>query len=170
MISTNEGTTWTPLDTPNMTTDNPHNNAYGPGYTGSSGGWLAESISLDAYTGREILLRFEMITDDATTQPGMVIDDVSIPELDYRSDFETDGGGWESVGWVRTDNTLPQQVWVQAVQQIGSDVTITRWLAPAESRWSLPLEPGVEQMALVISPFAPLTTVSMPYALEVAAR
>lgn len=169
MVSTDNGVTWTPLQTPSMTTDNPHNNAYGPGYTGASERWLEESISLDEYAGQEILLRFEMITDDATTQPGMVIDDVSIPEIDYRSDFETDTGGWEAVGWIWTDNTLVQNVWVQAVQLSGSDATITRWLAPAESNWSLPLEPGVEQVVLAISPFAPLTTVPMPYELEVIA-
>jgi hypothetical protein len=167
MVSTDNGATWTPLQTPHMTTDNPHNNAYGPGYTGASDGWLAESISLDAYAGQEIWLRFEMITDDATTQPGMVIDDVRIPEIDYASDFETDGGGWEAAGWVWTDNMLAQQVWVQAVQQIGSDATIIRWLAPTETSWSLPLELGVEQVALAISPFAPLTTVPTPYELTV---
>lgn len=167
MVSTDDGATWTPLQTPNMTTENPHNNAYGPGYTGDSGGWLAEEISLDAYAGQVILLRFEMITDDATTQPGMVIDDVRIPEIGYTSDFESDSGGWDAQGWIWIDNTLAQQVWVQAVQQTGSNAAITRWLAPAETSWSLPLEPGVEQVTLAISPFAPLTTVSMPYELLV---
>lgn len=170
MISTDNGATWTPLETPHMTTENPHNNAYGPGYTGFSDGWLAESIMLDEYAGQEILLRFEMITDDATTQPGMLIDDVQIPEIGYSSDFETGGGGWEAHGWVWTDNTLSQQVWVQAVQQAGEEMMITRWLAPAETQWSLPLEPGVEQVALAVSPFAPLTTVPMPYSLTVEAR
>ncbi|MBZ0299133.1 MAG: immune inhibitor A [Anaerolineae bacterium] len=167
MVSTDEGQTWGILNTPAMTDENPHNNAYGLGYTGSSEGWLAEQISLDAYVGKAILVRFETITDDATTQPGMLIDDVRIPEVGYASDFEADGGGWEPRGWIWTDNTLAQQVWVQAVQQIGTDATITRWLVPDESHWSLPLEPNVEQVTLAISPFAPLTTVALPYTLEV---
>src|SRR5690606_4196298 len=86
MVSTDDGVTWEILDTPYKTTENPHNNAYGPGYTGFSDGWLTESIALDDYAGQEILLRFEMITDDATTQPGMVIDDVRIDEIGYASD------------------------------------------------------------------------------------
>ena len=168
MVSTDDGATWTILETPAMTTDNPHNNAYGPGYTGFSDDWIAESISLDAWAGQEILVRFEMITDDATTQAGMLIDDVRIPEIGYASDFEVDAGGWEAQGWIWTDNTLPQQVWVQAVKLSGAEAQVSRWLAPAETAWSLPLEPGVEQVIVAISPFAPLTTVPMPYTLEVA--
>lgn len=167
MVSTDDGATWTILETPDMSHDNPHNNAYGPGYTGFSNDWLSQSISLDQWAGQDILVRFEMITDDATTEPGMLIDDVSIPEIGYTSDFEADDGGWEARGWVWTDNTLPQQVWVQAAQLRGSDAAISRWLAPTESDWSLPLEPGVEQVMLAISPFAPLTTVPMPYTLSV---
>jgi hypothetical protein len=167
MVSTDDGTTWSILETPSMTTENPHNNAYGPGYTGFGGDWIAESISLDAWAGQEILLRFEMITDDATTQPGMLIDDVTISEIGYASDFEADDGGWEAQGWVWTDNVLPQQVWVQAVQRRGAEAFISRWLAPAETEWSLSLEPGVEQVIVAVSPFAPLTTVPMPYTLNV---
>jgi hypothetical protein len=92
---------------------------------------------------------------------------VRIPELDYFSDFETDDGGWEAQGWIWTDNTLAQQVWVQAVQRFGADVTVTRWLAPAETQWTLPLESGADQVIVAISPFAPLTLEPMPYSLTV---
>ena len=169
MVSTDDGATWDILDSPEMTHENPYYTAYGPGYTGASEGWLAESLSLDAYTGQEILVRFEMITDDATTQPGMLIDDVAIPEIGYISDFEADDGGWEAQGWVWTDNTLVQQVWVQTVQRTGDDVHVSRWLVPAETHWTLPVETGVDQMLLAISPFAPLTLEPMPYTLTVAA-
>jgi bacillopeptidase F (M6 metalloprotease family) len=167
LASADNGATWDFLTTPHSTDANPHSSAYGPGYTGQSENWLDESISLDAYTGKTILLRFEMITDDAISQPGLAIDDVQIPEIGYSSDFETDGGGWEASGWIRVDNRLPQQAWVQAVQQTPNDVTVTRWLAPLESRWSLPLAGGVQQVTLIVAPFAPVTTVTMPYTLTV---
>ena len=170
MVSTDDGATWTPLETPHTTTENPHDNAYGPGYTGVSNGWQAESVSLDAYAGQSILVRFEVITDDAVNQPGLLIDDVSVPELDYASDFESGDGGWQAAGWVRIDNVLPQQTWVQAVQQTRDGAQISRWLAPDESSWSLPLAEDVDQVLLVISPFAPLTTVPMPYELTVTAQ
>jgi immune inhibitor A len=170
MVSSDNGATWEILSTPRMTIENPHNNAYGPGYTGHNDSWLDESISLDAYTGQTIEVRFEMMTDDAISQPGMVIDDVNVPQIGYFSDFEADDGGWQAAGWIRTDNTLPQNVWVQAVQQIGTDSIVTRWLAPIEREWSLPLEENVDQVLLAISPFAPLTTVPMPYTLSVTAQ
>lgn len=170
MASGDDGKTWDILTTPHTTSENPHNTAYGAGYTGVSGGWLKETISLDAYAGGTVLVRFQMITDDAVTRPGMVIDDVSIPEIGYASDFESDSGGWQSEGWVWIDNILPQQAWVQAVQQIGTTAVISRWLAPIESDWQLPLEEGVDQVTLAISPFAPVTTEPMPYTLEVSLR
>ncbi|MBI5671654.1 MAG: immune inhibitor A [Chloroflexi bacterium] len=170
LASADGGRTWDFLTTPNTTDANPHSNAYGPGYTGQSNGWLDESIALDAYAGKSILLRFEMITDDAISQPGLAIDDIRIPEIGYSSDLETDGGGWDAQGWIRVDNRLPQQAWVQAVQHTGNDVQVSRWLAPLEAQRTLPLAEGVQQVMLIIAPFAPVTTVAMPYTLEVYSR
>jgi hypothetical protein len=171
MVSADDGATWTPLATPYTTEDNPHNNAYGPGYTGRSEGWLTERVPLDDYAGQEILVRFGMITDDAVNQPGMVIDDVSIAEIGYTSDFETDNGGWESAGWVWVENALPQRAWVQAAQQTGGDIAVSRWLVPDDGqRWMLPLEPGADRVLLAVSPFAPVTTVPTSYTLRVTAR
>jgi hypothetical protein len=46
---------------------------------------------------------------------------------------------------------------------------VTRWQATADSTWTLPLDANVDQVVLVVSPFAPVTTVPMPYTLEVRA-
>lgn len=174
MVSSDGGQTWTPLATDETTTEDPQQNAYGPGYTGRSGGgdeseWVQETVSLDAYAGGEVLIRFEMITDDAIVQPGMVVDDVSIDTIGYFEDFESGGGDWQSAGWVWTDNTLPQGAWVQAVQQLSDGtVEVTRWQTNAESNsWSLPLSRGVLQVLLAVSSYAPVTTVPMPYTLTV---
>jgi hypothetical protein len=166
-VSTDGGATWDILATPQMTLDNPHNTGYGPGYSGQSGGWLDETISLDEYAGSQILLRFEMITDDAITQPGLVIDDVSIPEIGYASDFESGEDGWTAEGWVYTDNLLPQQAWIQVAQRVGNEVIVNRWLAPAEDHWTLPLADGAQQVIVAVSPFAPLTTVPARYTLTI---
>lgn len=170
LVSEDDGATWDLLETPHTITENPHGAAYGAGYNGISGGgetpiWIDESVSLDDYAGQSILLRFEMITDDGVNQPGMAVDDVSIPEIEYAGDFETDDGGWQAAGWILTDNRLPQQMWVQAAQQNGDDVTVTRWRAQGSGTWELPLEDGVEQVTLAISGLAPVTTIPMPYTL-----
>jgi len=169
-VSADGGATWDILTTPQMTTDNRHNTGYGPGYSGQSGGWIDESISLDEYAGREILLRFEVITDDTVAQPGLVIDDVSIPEIGYADDFETGDDGWAAQGWIRTDNVLPQQAWIQVAQRVGDEVIVSRWLAPGANHWTLPIAEGASQVVLAVSPFAPVTTVPAPYTLTITAN
>ncbi len=167
--SSDGGKNWQILTTPSSDSSDPVNSAYGAGYTGDSGGWHDEQVSLDAYAGQDILLRFEFIADDSTLSKGMAIDTVSIAEIGYESDFEQDSGGWQAAGWVRTDNRLPQQVWVQAVQKFGQRVQVSRWLAPAESDWQLALVQGVDQVIIAISPFAPVTNTPTTYTLDVAA-
>jgi hypothetical protein len=172
MASTDGGATWIPLHGQHTTTENPHNTGYGSGYTGLSGGgdasvWVDEQISLNAFVGNEVLLRFRVITDDAITQPGMLIDDVSIPEIGYFDDFEAGDGGWQAAGWVWIDNILPQQVWVQTAQKVGRETFVTRWQGPVDEAWGLPLVEHVDQVWIAVSPFAPVTTVPMPYTLNV---
>ncbi len=126
-ISTDGGQSWTILQTPHSATDNPSGNAYGPGYTGQSGqqepGWLAESIDLSPYTGQEVLIRFEYVTDDAVNRSGWSIDDISIPEIEFFDDAESGPNGWQAEGFVRIDNILPQNFLVQ-ILEIGDAVNV----------------------------------------------
>ncbi len=175
MISTDGGETWTLLNSAYTTTSNPYQKAYGPGYTGQSGGWIEERISLNDYVGQEVLIRFEMITDDAVNQPGMALDSLSIPEIGYEDDFSGDVADWQTEGWILTDNILPQRAWVQAISYNGGHASVTRWLAPATpdggtAQWHLPLEAGTDEVVIVISPFAPTTTEPAPYTLSVSRR
>ena len=174
MVSVDDGATWEILPTEHTTTYNPHGTAYGPAYNGQSDGWVNESVSLDAYAGQDILVRFEVITDDGVNQPGVAIDNVRLSALDYSSDFEADDGGWQPEGWVWTDNRLPQRAWVQAAERTesGEIINLERWryapdLSEDQSSWTLTFAPGTENVLLAISPFAPVTTMPMPYALEV---
>ncbi|NDJ59533.1 MAG: hypothetical protein GYB67_00320 [Chloroflexi bacterium] len=176
MVSADDGASWEILATARTTTQNPHETAYGPGYTGRSGGgdtavWVEEAVSLADYAGETILVRFEMITDDAITQPGMAVDDVRIDAIGYTESFAANDGGWQADGWIWMDNRLPQGAWVQAIQQIGQDAQVTRWQVPNDgAAWELPLAANVDQVTLAISPFAPVTTVPMPYTLEIDLR
>lgn len=172
MVSTDGGATWTPLETARTTRENPHGNGYGPGYTGSSGEWVEEVIDLTPYAGQPILLRFEYITDAAVTQPGMLIDAVSIPEIGYSDDFESGEGGWTAEGWIRTDNVLPQQFLVQLVQTRNPDGPVTRLLSSAdapEGTWTIRLGGDYGNAAIVVSGLAPVTTEPARYTIEVRA-
>ncbi len=161
MVSTDGGATWTPLETSHTTTENPHGNAYGPGYTGISDGWTEQTVDLTPYAGQEILLRFEYITDAAVTQPGMLIDDVRIPEIGYFADFEQNDGGWQSEGWLRMDNRLPQRFLVQLVQPDNVDAPVTRLLGGADAprgEWTITLGGAHGDAVVAVSGLAPVTT------------
>jgi immune inhibitor A len=170
MVSTDGGATWTPIPTMRTTTDNPHGNAYGPGYTGVSGGWVPETVDLTPYAGQEIQVRFEYITDDAVTQPGLLIDDVSIPEIGYADDFEDGPGGWASEGWLLMDNILPQTFLVQLIQTSNLAEPVTRWLRRGDvprGEWEIMVGGDYGSVVIAVSGLAPVTTEPAKYSVVV---
>jgi len=167
MASIDNGATWNILDGITSRLDNPYNRAYGEGYTGQSFGWVQESISLDTYVGQEVLIRFEVITDAASIRHGMTIDDLRIDAIGYVDSFEIASDSWDAQGWIRTDNRLPQRTWLQAVQQVGNDLTVSRWLVESDGVYTINLVENVEQVLIALSPIAPQTMVDTTYTLEV---
>ena len=108
-----DGQSWKILKTPSGTDQDPSGNSYGWGYNNLSGGgesaaWIQEWVDLSEFAGKKVQLRFEYVTDGAVNGEGFLLDDISIPEISYSSDFETDQGGWEPAGWGRIQNVLPQ--------------------------------------------------------------
>ena len=103
-----DGESWQILETPSGTVEDPSGNSYGWGYNGSTNGWIEESIDLSDYSGKEVQIRFEYVTDAAVHGEGMVIDDISIPEIGYFTDFEEGEDGWHGDGWLRMNNVIPQ--------------------------------------------------------------
>ena len=168
MASEDGGVTWKALPLPDGTQGADGNNYYGPAYTGNSGGaqseqtakWLAQSIDLSEYAGKQILLRFEYITDEAVSEPGFAVDDISIPELGYSTDAETDDGGWTAEGWVRMDNALPQQYLVQLIT-VGSETTVKRLMVPTDGvtgEYQITIGAGTTQAVLTLSGMTEFTT------------
>jgi bacillopeptidase F (M6 metalloprotease family) len=96
------------VESPSMTDSNPVNFNYGWGYTGKSGGndraeWIQENIDLTPYAGKKIVVAFDVINDLAVNRPALALDDMEVPEINYRTDFEKDDGGWQPAGWIRTN-------------------------------------------------------------------
>ena len=163
-LSTDGGQTWKAFATPQTSTANPNDQAYGPGYTGVSGRassatndsgkadmtqppqWIEQKIDLSAYAGQSILIRFEYITDDAVTYAGFALDDISIPEIGYHSDAESGDDGWQAEGWARIDGQLPQTYLIQQISsgRTPSGTTVTRLLsrAPADSASATAVQGG----------------------------
>jgi hypothetical protein len=165
MVSADNGATWRTLDTPLTTRDNPNATSYGAGYSGNSHRWLQERLPLTEYAGMPILVRFALITDDATNHFGMALDDIRLGDM--FDDVEQPDSGWQAEGWVRIDNVLPQRYWVQVAQVRGETLQLDRMLWPQENGLRVPVLSGVERAYVALSPIAPLTTVEANYRLEI---
>jgi hypothetical protein len=121
LVSTDRGEHWSPVPTTASRTSNPTGQNLGNGFTGKSGGgeqaaWVAKRRNL-ALSGQKILLRFAMQNDLAVNEFGFAVDDISIEEIGWSDDVESNDDGWEAGGFVRTHNRIPQVWRVRAVEQ-----------------------------------------------------
>ena len=122
VLASRDGLKWKPLAGEYSETEDPGGNAFGPGYTAQSvtddsdnPGWVTDAFDLTPYAGNNIQIRFEYVTDDAVNTGGWFVDDIAIPALGYYADFENGVDGWESEGWLLTDNQLQQRWLVQVL-------------------------------------------------------
>ncbi|WP_423799593.1 immune inhibitor A domain-containing protein [Neobacillus sp. SAB-20_R2A] len=82
-VSEDDGVTWKSLSS-SRTSSALDPNGYPaikdnlPGYTGSSNGWVHESIDLSAYKGQKIQLQFRYMTDWASNLDGFFVDNVKV--------------------------------------------------------------------------------------------
>ncbi len=164
-----DGHHWTSLHTPSGTDHNPSGSNYGWGYTGKSGGnppgWIHEQVDLSQYAGKQVELRFENITDTAVNRDGFLLDDLSIPEIGYATDFEQDSGGWQAAGWVRINNILPQ-TWRLALIEAGSSQTRVTYLQlNPDLSLDVPVEIGDDfsHVTLVVTATTRFTTQTTSY-------
>ncbi len=158
--STN-GQDWAMVKTPSGTTDNPVGSNYGIGYSGSSSGWIEQTVDLSQYAGQKVQLRFEYITDDEVYGEGFLLDDVSIPQINYRTDFEVDDGGWVADGFVRIANSLPQTYRLELIS-LGSPETVQNLVLNPDQSLKIPLTLS-NDMVLVVSGTTRYTRQLAPY-------
>ncbi|MFO7536553.1 MAG: immune inhibitor A [Chloroflexota bacterium] len=192
-ISTDGGESWSLL--------RPHYASageFGPGFTGYSGdigdsladtipdtighgGWLSESIVLDAYVGQVVEIRFEVLTDYAILGRGFAVDNIAIPELGHFSGAELacshDGQqgtqaaveGWQGQGFAATGWQLPQK-WALRLVTWGNEgrtPTVTPLLLDElnQGEWTVTL--GNEGGVLVVTAVTPFTEAEANYWLSV---
>jgi hypothetical protein len=127
-VSTDNGAHWKTLPASGTTAEDPNGQNLGNGYTGTSGGdkpqWIQQSVDLSAYAGKQILLRFEYVTDGALSLNGMAVDDISIPGV-LDDDAESDTG-WQVEGFVRSTNYVAQKYIVQLLRFTDRGATVDR--------------------------------------------
>ena len=164
---------WQMLVGERMTAENPSGNNLGIGYSGNSTNsngepaWVVEAFDLSPYVGETIWLRFEYVTDDAANGSGWLIDDVQISALDYSSDFEGDLAGWESEGWLLTDNRLPQRWLLQRMVLDGDQLVSVEPIPVDEDGTATFTTTATDQAILVVSALAPVTTEAANYTIAV---
>ncbi len=165
--SSDGGETWTTLPATSTTADNPNGNNLGHGFTGKSGGdetarWIDEEVSLADYVGKEILLSFEYVTDDAINGVGLLVDDLSISGIGFSDDAETDGD-WEAQGFFRTDGILPQYFIVQLVRYVDGLASVERIMLRGKEEVDVSFlldryGQELQRAALIVSGATPVTT------------
>jgi len=137
--ASSNGQDWAILKTPSCTNNNPSGDSYGCGYNGNSDGWKEEKVDLSKYAGSKVTLRFEYITDPGVNGEGLLLDDISIPAINYSTDFEKDSGGWNAAGFVRIQNSLPQTFLMSLINEAGK-VTVEKLQLNVDNSLSLPLK------------------------------
>ena len=173
-ISNDGGETWDILSNENTDTANPNGSSYGPAFTGTSGGgdqaiWTREAFDLTPYAGQSVLVRFEVVTDEAVNRPGLCLDDISIEELGYHTDVETGADGWQAAGWARVTDSVPQNFLIQLIT-IGDETRVEQLALDEQMRGEFTLEGperGAGRAVLVVSALAPATTESAVYSYQI---
>lgn len=162
-----DGQAWDILTTPSGTAEDLSGNSYGWGYNGQSEGWVKESVDLSDYAGKKVYLRFEYVTDAAVNGEGMLIDDITIPEIGYFEDFEHGSGDWEVEGWVRLENVLPQTYNLVMITKGDTNEVKSIQLGPDISA-DIPIQigEGVDEVILVVSGTTRFTQQKAAYQIE----
>ncbi|HAI09009.1 MAG TPA: hypothetical protein DCM17_06755, partial [Dehalococcoidia bacterium] len=163
-VSTDGGQTWSILDAPHTSEENPVGNSYGKGYTGESGGWIQESVNLDAYAGQEVLLRFQYITDDVVNGAGLCLRHIAISGGPL-----TLTDGWEANGFILINNHVPQDYIVQVVEVARSNQVRVMPLDAANSGEIVVDAPqDLDRLIVAVAALAPKTLQPAAYTITVA--
>ena len=164
-VSDDDGATWSILETPFTSSDDPLQVSYGAGYTGSSEEWLDETLSLAPWSGREVLVRFQYITDAAIHDHGLCL-----RNLDLSVDGSTKITEWTSAGFAWTNNLVRQSYILQLVYE-GDGESRNRVVQLAldsanQGQFRIDPDPEAHRVIAVIQPTAPVTRVDATYTME----
>ena len=122
LVSTDNGVHWNILPVTSSRETDPNGQNFGHGFSGLSGNgnqaaWIQETANLNAFAGRNILLRFAMQNNRSVNNFGFAVDDLSIPEISWIDNAESGNNDWTSEGFVQVHNHIPQAWSVRAVEQ-----------------------------------------------------
>jgi hypothetical protein len=164
--SADGGRTWTTLPGTHSTRANPTGANWGNGYTGNSKGVLDETVDLSRYAGKKIEIRFEYITDDEVNLQGLIIKNLSIPEIGFHDKLT----GWSQHGFVPvTLNALAAHWNLILMETTSGGGTIVRRIPLSSDTASVAIDPSAQHITgLRVAVFmtAPKTTARASYTLN----
>ena len=167
-VSGDGGETWTILETPLTSSEDPLDVSFGPGYTGSTDGWQKDSVSLDNWSGQEIMVRFQYITDAAIHDHGLCLRSLAASAGERTLPVE-----WITNGFVWSNNLVRQGFIVQVVYEgrEGSPNHVVKMTLDSNNRGELTLEPdtNARRIVAVIQSMAPSTRMPAGYTMRLEA-
>ena len=78
LISTNNGSSWSSMCGKYSRSSTIKQDNYQPIYDGIQKDWVTENINLKDFLGKQILIRFRVVSDDVITKDGFYIDDIAV--------------------------------------------------------------------------------------------
>jgi immune inhibitor A len=166
LVSDNGGQGWVIVSGAQATPDGPK--APGAHYSGRSLNWVDEQIDLGAFAGKEVLIRFEYLTDSTDTMSGVALDDIGIRELDYLDDVEAVRSAWLPEGFLRIPDVVPQAWTVSLVTEAGGDPRVESLaLDEFNTGRATVVVPEGGRVTLAIGAMAPFTANLATYKLSV---
>ncbi len=165
-ISDDGGDSWQTLRGSYSQPSGIHQDYYEHGYSGTVPYWRNESFDLTAYAPGEILLSFELVSPVGSSYGGWALDDIRIRALDFGESFESPANAWFVEGWMRSDNRLPNNTWLQVAQTTESGLELKRELITGAGEMTVDLLPGVERAHIAVSPVVPQTALATEYTLR----
>ena len=167
-VSADQGLNWSVLQLQHSQTGN-----YGPALSGRSSdsgdainGWIRETVSLNQFAGKEIMLRFHVLTDFETVGQGFAIDDIAITELGFFDNAENSSGSWDAQGFVRTGWLLPQE-WAVRLIVHGDQPRVVPLSLNALNQVQYTETLGPQGGTLVVMPLTPFVEESAQYRLVI---
>jgi hypothetical protein len=139
-----------------------------PHFTGRTSDWIEEKFDLTPYVGQEILIRFEYVTDGNISYTGVMLDDITIPEIGLVDNAEKPDSGWLEEGFIRIPE-MAQQGWTLAFITDGQSPTVEFLPLTPDNIGRATLEVLPEGGVLVIGAMAPLTAEKARYKMVIEA-
>ena len=145
-VSVDGGQTWRIIETAATSPENPIGMGFGPGYTSDSNGWVKESIDLSPYAGDDLWVRLQYVTDDAINGTGACFRGLSIAA----AGITANDAGWQSRGFVFTNNTVRQDFQVQLIT-LGDNPKVFRLQLDAANDGELTVNPPQDGERLIVA-------------------